>query len=358
MSELGELLDAIDMEFWLDRHGIDYRLTTGSRGAQLNIHQCPVCGTAKWKVYLNSDTGLGNCFSGSCEAKFNKFSFIRAFLGTANDATVEHLRMIAIEQGWRPPKRSLIAVENPNKLVIPPSIELPHEGKNIAYLRNRGIDKDIARYFRLRYCHEGAFYYDDPNGNRRAMSFASRIIIPIYDLDGNLVSFQGRDITGKAEKKYLFPPGFASTGAHLYNGHNVINTERVVMNEGVFDVMATKIALDEDPALRDVVPVGSFGKHLSHGMEDDQLTKFVRLMGRGVKEVVIMWDGEVRATQDAIRAGEVLKGIGLKVRVAMLPKDRDPNEVPTSVVREAYYKAKPLTGSVGVSIMLAKLSGR
>lgn len=357
-TELTELLDDLDFEFWLDRQGIDYRPTTGSRGAQFNVRQCPACGADKWKVYINQDTGLGNCFSGSCTVKtFNKFSFIRAVLGLSNSAVVEHIKSVAVEQGWRPPKRTLIAVENPNKLVIPESFELPHNGKNVAYLHNRGISKDIARYFRLRYCHQGAFYYNSPDGARRAMSFAGRIIIPIYDLDGNLVSFQGRDITGAAEKKYLFPPGFASTGVHLFNGHNVVNTERVVIGEGVFDVMAQKIALDEDPALRDVVPIGTFGKHLSHGMEDDQLTKFIRLRERGVKEAVLMWDGEVTATCDAVRAGMLLKGIGLKVRLAMLPKDKDPNEVPPSIVRKAFYEAKPLTGASGLGMVLKRMTG-
>jgi DNA primase len=94
-----------------------------------------------------------------------------------------------------------------------------------------------------------------------------RVLIPIYDLDGKLVSFQGRDITGTAEKKYLFPPGYArATGEHLYNGHNVIGRPSdVVVGEGAFDVIAIKVAFDADPTLRDVVPVGTFGKHLSHG---------------------------------------------------------------------------------------------
>src|SRR5690606_9971530 len=110
------------------------------------------------------------------------------------------------------------------------------------------------QYFALRFCHKGLWKYRDEVRGNCFVDFSQRIIIPVFDLDGNLVSFQGRDITGKAEKKYLFPNGFASTGEHLYNGHNVQRTARIVVGEGAFDVAATKVALDGDPDLRDVVP--------------------------------------------------------------------------------------------------------
>ena len=36
-EELQEALETIDMEAWLDREGIDYKVTRGSRGVQLNV---------------------------------------------------------------------------------------------------------------------------------------------------------------------------------------------------------------------------------------------------------------------------------------------------------------------------------
>lgn len=50
---------------------------------------------------------------------------------------------------------------------------------------------------------------------------------------------------------------------------------------------ALKIAMDAEPALRDVVPIGPFGKHLSNSPgADDQLAKFLRLKNeRWVEEV-------------------------------------------------------------------------
>lgn len=354
-GELAEVLNRLDIGAYLDREGIEYRETHGSSGAQYNLRECPVCGAAKWKVFLNVESGLGNCFSGSCEAKFNKFSFIRAHSGLDNSKTAAHIFEVSKEMGWRPPRKSVAAVNTVSKAIkLPYSHPLPINGRNLAYLENRGINSSIAEYFHLRFCQKGLLSYEDKYGNKKYQDFSKRVIIPVFDLDGELVSFQARDITGTAEKKYLFPNGFASTGAHLYNGHNVRGTERVVVGEGAFDVAAQKIAIDSDHDLRDIVPVGTFGKHLSFGHENSQMAKFITLRERGVKEIIMMWDGEIKATDDAIDAGTMLKSVGFNVKIAMLPANCDPNEVPKEVVCAAIWNAAPLTSESAIKIRMKR----
>ncbi|CAB4122205.1 DNA primase, catalytic core, N-terminal [uncultured Caudovirales phage] len=354
MEELKELLDRVDMESYLDREGIQYRLTNGSRGLQLNVRECPKCGGDKWKVFLNADTGLGNCFSGSCEFKFNKWSFIDGYLGLSKHQTYEHIKQVASEMGWRPPKRisKEVQLEVP-ELKLPASYAIPIRNKNLKYLENRGITGDIAKFFHLRLSLEGKFWYEI-EGKKCAQDYANRIVIPIFDLEGELVGFQGRDITGKAEKKYLFPPGYASTGKYLYNGQNCVGLDTVVMGEGAFDVIAIKMALDTDTELRAVGALGSFGKHLSHGEGETQVTQFLRLKEAGLKNIVIMWDGEVAATDDAVDTAKLLKDYGFNVRIAYLPKDKDPNEIPAKAVVDAYYKALPYNASIATRLKLAR----
>ncbi|WEU67317.1 DNA primase [Xanthomonas phage JGB6] len=48
---------------------------------------------------------------------------------------------------------------------------------------------------------KGTFEVKDPTGRKMRQDYSNRIIIPIFDLDGNLKSFQGRDTTGEAEKR-------------------------------------------------------------------------------------------------------------------------------------------------------------
>lgn len=348
-NTLSEILDKIDMEEYLDSEGIDYKRTHGSSGEQLNVMTCPCCGESKWKVFLNAETGLGNCFSGDCNVKFNKWKFISAQMGLEGRPLVEYIKSMGISMGWRPARVKSTAVNlEVAELKLPASYQLPIEGKNLMYLKNRNISIDISKYFNLRYCEKGWFKYMQ-DGGERFMNFDSRILIPIFDLDGILVSFQGRDITGEHPKKYLFPPGFAVTGKHLFNGHNVVATNRVVVGEGVFDVMALKIALDEEQDLRDVIPIGTFGKHLS----EDQIVQFGELKNRGIEEVTFIWDGEVGAIDSAIEAGTQLKSrYGLTVKVGILPKGKDPNEVSTLEVRDCFYSAMLLNSANAIKLRM------
>lgn len=343
-----EILDRLDIEAYLDREAIDYKIAQGSSGTQLNLRVCPFCGGDKWKVYINIRSGLGNCFSGSCERKFNKLTFIRAYSGLSGKDLNDHIEAVGYEIGWRPPRKSVAVQESSGEVKLPQSYEIPINGHNLKYLENRGITNEMCEYFKLRYCHKGFYEYKNFDGHNRRMFFDKRIVIPVYDIDGNLVTFQGRDITGTSDRKYLFPPGLPSTGEHLYNSMNVHNTGRIVIGEGVFDVIAIKMALDGDVDLRDVVPVGSFGKHLSV----NQYAKFSELKKRGVSSVTMMWDGEKQATDDAVKAGLKLVSMGFKVRIATLPEGKDPNEVLPEVVREAFYKAVPLTKQSAIRIMM------
>ena len=350
-TELGEMLSAIDMEDWLAFEGIEYRKTRGTSGEQLNIKCCPACGKEDWKVYSNAETGLGNCFSGSCtfgngKGTFNKFSFMREHQLNLNDSVkmMDYVKSVAREMGWRPKRLSTVAVEmeNPN-LRLPDYEEIPIRGKNLKYLANRRVDIEMAQYFNLGYIAEGYFN--------------KRIFIPIHDLNGELVSFQARDITGKDAKKYLFPSGFASTGKILYNGHNALGIASAVMVEGVFDVIGVKVSFQDDLELRNLAVVGSFGMNLSGdvgGGDNDQLSRFITLKRRGLRVVTIMWDGEAAAIKKAVSAGERLQRIGLKVRIAILPKDRDPSDIDSESLKRCYRAARWLTPKLALTI---KLSG-
>lgn len=349
-TDIAELIEYIDPELFLDYEGVKFKRTYGSSGPQLNVKECPRCGGTSWKVYLNAETGLGNCFHGACvgEPGFNIFSFAMHLWSTRTRETVERLKQYALEQGWVAKRVTAKSVDmEAFDVELPESYELPINGKTLKYLADRGISAEISSYFNLRYCHKGVFIYYDQEGNRRWQNYDGRVIIPVFNLEGELVTFQGRDITNKREKKYLFPPGLAGTARFLYNGHNALGCEEVVIGEGAFDVMATKIAMDQDVALRRIGQIGTFGKHLSGGSQDgkDQLGAFIALKKLGLKRAVMMWDGECAAIKAAIEAAKLLQSVGIETRVALLPPNKDPNEVPAEVVIDAYHKALPPSSS-------------
>lgn len=341
-----EIVRELDIVAWIEDQGLDFKLSQGSSGPQVHLQECPWCGDRRWRLDLNQETGLGKCFV--CDEGVNKLKLIKAVMGFQDDEWAKvftEAKRSLRDQGWQAPKMQPVAVDV-SEVKLPNSFALPtEEGQNLVYLEQRGISGDIAGFFGLRMCIMGKWHYTKIDGSIVSQRFDSRVLIPVFDLDGTLKTFQGRDVTGTSDKKYLFPATLPGTGRYLLNGQNVVKTKRLAVGEGAFDIMAMKIAFDEDVIMRDIAVVGSFGKHLSYGSlnGDDQLARFLVLKRQGLEEVTIMWDGEAKALVAALNAAKLLKGIGLQVRIATMPADKDPNEVLPSVVREAFNQAQHYT---------------
>lgn len=332
MSRVNELLEGILLEDILDQEGVDYRVTHGSRGEQINIRECPFCGHSDWKVYANRDTGLGNCFSGSCQAKFNRYGIARQLRGDPGGrAMVEYLEGLARRIGWRPKRARQVLVETTaaSDWELPKSVALPNEeGLNLSYLDGRKIDGQLARRFGLRYCQNGWWRRDAPNGKIWRQNFSDRVLIPVFDLDGTMVTFQGRDIVGRPkDDRYLFPLGLPGTGSFLYNAHTVAGQKHLLVCEGTFDVIAATRMLAASKDFADVGAIGTFGIDIADGRDgSDQVHRFLRLKEMGLKRVTLVWDGEHNAWLQAVKAALRLRSIGLDVWIAALPEDKDPAE--------------------------------
>jgi hypothetical protein len=115
------------------------------------------------------------------------------------------------------------------------------------------------------------------------------------------------------------------------------------MVEGPLDVIGAQKAIDTDHELARIVPLGSFGMHLSKMKEGaDQIQAFQRLKRVGLQTVTIMWDPEPKAYAAALDAAEMLLAIGLQVNVALLPAGCDPGDADAHVICEAIRQAKPV----------------
>lgn len=351
-TNINDLLEMIDFEYWLDSEGVEYKPTFGTSGEQANIKTCPMCGDDRWKVYANLHSGLGKCHV--CDRGINKWKFISLTLGISGRDTVDYIKSVASQLGWRPPVQQEIKRVNmaPGEILLPESMPIPMHGMNHPYLEERGIGADDAEYFHLRYAKRGWFVYKI-NGVEKYQLWEERIVIPVFNLDGEMIAFQGRDITGTAAKKYLFPPAVKSTGSVLFNGHNAKGAKTVIVCEGVFDVFATRSAL-ASADIFDIPVIATFGKHLSNANGADQVGEFLKLGAEGLEEIVFMWDGTPDATSAALDAGMTLRRLGFRVKIAELPKDKDPNEVPKSVVVSAFKNAVTMGSGAWVAQMLIK----
>ncbi|MEI9600115.1 DNA primase (plasmid) [Moellerella wisconsensis] len=362
-SELVEKLESLDFEQYLQIEGIAFRRTTGKSGRELNIRECPTCGNHSWKVYFNPKTNVGVCFAGSHpqDEQFNTYRFLKEYSGLRGRDLNGYIDSQLLEQGWQPKKKEVVlesGVDLKREVQLPMHFELPlPDGRLPTYLDERNITADLVKYFDLSFITNASHVYRDYSGKVSTQDFSMRVLIPIYDLSGELSTFQGRDVTGQAEKKYLFPSTLPASGRFLYNGHNAMGKSTVIVLEGAFDVYATKRAIFGEESLRDLVePIGTFGMHLSGSVNEDgqdQLGGFLALKAAGLKNVVLLWDSEKQAIKNTVKAARKLVSIGLNVKIAAFEKEgQDAGGSTDEEIVNAYYRSKTFTSKLALELMV------
>lgn len=337
-------LENLDVEQLVAYEGYEYRISNGNSGVQLNVKTCPNCRRNDYKVYLNADTGLGNCFG--CNFTYNRYKFIKASRGFTNHSDVmRYLDGIGSKVVYKPKvDPDAYKLNKDWKLPLNKAILLEEDVPQ--YLKERAIDAKLCKRFDIRYCRFGFYKYQDFNDSTRFVDFSNRIIIPVRDIEGNLVTFQGRDTTGESERKYLFPNMLPGTGRYIYNAHYAMKAKAktVILSEGCFDVWATTTALESDLAYKDFCACGTFGKHLSisatNTNSSDQLSDLFALKEAGVEEFVILWDGEDKAIKAAVETALRLNDFGLNGTVARLSGGLDPADAGTAAILAAIEARK------------------
>jgi DNA primase len=246
------------------------------------------------------------------------------------------------------PKANVGAYKLNSDWVLPINRKIEFEEDVPDYLKERNVDAKLCKRFDIRICEHGFYKYKDFEDRSRFVDFSNRILLPVRDIDGNLVTFQGRDTTGTSEKKYLFPNMLPGTARFIYNSNYALinGARKVVLSEGCFDVFATTVALESDVAYREFTACGTFGKHLSISTNNvttaDQLTDLYKLWEAGVAEFIVLWDGEPKAIMAALQAAMTLNGLGIYATVAKLSDGLDPAEAGTAAILNAIERrSKP-----------------
>ncbi len=89
------------------------------------------------------------------------------------------------------------------------------------YVRRRGITDAAAKEMRIGACTSGRFY--------------GRVVVPVFDATGRWVWHVGRDIAGKAERRYLYPTGDRVGVMFNIGALDIETDEPVLCGEGCFD---------------------------------------------------------------------------------------------------------------------------
>jgi len=192
------------------------------------LFSCPYCKHYKRKFSINLNLGVYKCWV--CDSK-----------GKSLQRLVRRFGHPQLFQKWRQLTNQIdmssmdtlfqkeeIAQENqrlslPEEFLFLGASQLPHEAQRpLRYLKARGITLEDIRYYKLGFCHTGAY--------------RNRIVIPSFDAEGYCNYFVGRSYNGDT-LKYKNPPASRNV---VFNELLIDWSEPVMLVEGPFDALKAR----------------------------------------------------------------------------------------------------------------------
>lgn len=241
-----------DLKSQIDIHTIiSHYLPLKKNGANY-ICCCPFHGENTASFVVSVSKQIYHCFG--CDAGGDAIKFVKEY---KNIGYVEALQEIAGIIGFTLTysNNKYDDSKEANEAFLNHCIRNSKHIEQIVF--KRGFNKDIIESFSLGYSGESLeikkLYNDlsipiklgilhDTNNGVKSM-FARRLIIPIFNANGNVVGFSGRAIDFKANPKYINSKEGSYQKKHILYGFNIakkyiLEKKEVIITEGYFDVMA------------------------------------------------------------------------------------------------------------------------
>ena len=144
--------------------------------------------------------------------------------------------------------------------------------------------------------------------------FRNRVMVPIFDINGNVVAFGGR-VMDDSKPKYLNStdtPAFKKRRTlFALNFAKDVCAERIILCEGYMDVIALHGAGFSSA-------IATLGTAITE--------EHARLMKRYTKEVVICYDADEAGQRAADKAFALLSEVGLETKILKVEGAKDPDE--------------------------------
>lgn len=187
-----------------------------------------------------------------------------------------------------------------------PSGTGPMQDRHKRYLQNRGFDPGELE-------SEWGLFGTGPIAPLDGIDYKHRIIIPIY-WEGKIVSFQGRDITGKSKLKYLACPQDREIINHkeiVYAHPKIRKSDFGICVEGCTDLWQCS---------RTGIPSAA-----TFGIEFKR--RQVQILSRLFASMVILFDADTQAVRQAKELAAELSLLGYEIHVKTPPDGRDPGSM-------------------------------
>lgn len=270
---------------------------------------CPGCGDHSNHGHFDIRTGRYSCWKCKGAPSGQALAWAAGIpVKTAQDLIRQYSDGKTTEIRKGPKTGGVDSIRLPGSRTCPPA--------HRRYLEGRGFDPVDLEF------HHGIQYtlMDRWEG----IDTSYRVIIPVYDLDGSVVAWQGRAISKEQELRYIFPPVEKCVKHYkhtLYGAEACRNLRRVVVCEGVFDQWRL------GPG-----SVATFGTSLTREQ--------VNLLANW-EEVVFLFDPEETAQAHAREYARDLAALGRRVEVCAAEfgtdrngEPRDPGDLTREEARE------------------------
>jgi len=200
--------------------------------------------------------------------------------------------------------------KTPSKSLKLPSGCGPLTERHKLYLKSRGLDPDEIEA-------DWKVLGTGPVSTLDGLDYKYRILIPIF-WEGQMVSFQTRDITEKSPFKYKACPIEYELTHHkdiLYIHPEALAFNSIIVTEGVFDVW-------------------KMGKRSAAMFGISYKTSQITLLASLFDKIIILFDNDPMAQKQASKLASELRMAGKKAEVAHLPPEvKDPGSMEVSEAR-------------------------
>lgn len=293
------------------------------------------------------------CFG--CGAGGNVFTFLMEY---ENYSFVEALKYLADRAGVELPepeysgeakkradtKAILLEINKAAAQYFYVQLLRPQGGHALTYLKDRKLSDDTIKAFGLGYSNKysddlykylkSKGYKDDMISQAGLISidekygvhdkFWNRVMFPIMDVNSRVIGFGGR-VMGDAKPKYLNSPEtiIFDKSRNLYGLNRARKSRKpyFLLCEGYMDVISLHQAGFTNA-------VASLGTALTPG--------HAALIKRYVNEVYLTYDSDEAGTKAALRAGPILREVGITAKIIRMEPYKDPDEFIKNLGAEAF----------------------
>lgn len=308
-----EIKEQFDWDAYVRTH---YKVRTahGKNGVELRI-DCPKCGDADSKCYINPDRKAFFCFK--CDfntTNYDLFDFV-----SVTEDIPKGTALLRLVREFKPvtPDEPPVYEENGTEIIVSPIryiTSLPKEAKPVVvgenpawfYLKKRGFQESDLVRTKAHYVASSNCPVYDSTGKYKG-DIGNRVLFPIYH-ENKLCGWIGRSIKDDGSFKYFNSPE-TDISKTLWPYVPPFEDHAVIV-EGLLDALSVR-------RVPNVAAYATFGKKIS--TEQIQILK-----SWGVKSVTL-WFDKKDAVRDMIKNVEVLKLHFQEVYVLDM-KDWDPKK--------------------------------